>query len=139
MPKAVRDVPPPLELLCLKALWNLEEGSVREVRRLVAQTRPLAYTTIMTVLERLVRKGKLARRKAGRAFVYAPQESRDALRRVAVRELLDGFFDGSQEELIRFLRQPEAQAPAAVAAAAAAGAGGRAKSGEDEPIDTVLL
>ncbi|MBZ5585736.1 MAG: BlaI/MecI/CopY family transcriptional regulator [Acidobacteriia bacterium] len=133
MPKAVRDVPPPLELLCLKALWNLEEGSVKEVRRLVAQTRPLAYTTIMTVLERLVRKGKLARRKTGRAFVYAPQESRDAMRRVAIQELLEGFFDGSEEELIRFLRRPEAQA------AAAAAGGGASSTDDEERIDTVLL
>ena len=71
MPKAVRDVPPPLELLCLNALWTLEEGKVSDVRSLVAQTRPLAYTTIMTVLERLVRKGKVARRRSGRANVYA--------------------------------------------------------------------
>jgi len=132
MPKAVRDVPPPLELLCLKALWSLGEGSVKDVRRLVVQARPLAYTTIMTVLERLVRKNKLARRKVGRAFVYAPQESRDAMRRVAIRELLEGFFDGSEEELLLFLRRPEKQ----VAAAAAAGA---AKTPDEERIDTVLL
>ena len=132
MPKAVRDVPPPLELLCLKALWSLGEGSVKDVRRLVVQARPLAYTTIMTVLERLVRKNKLARRKVGRAFVYAPQESRDAMRRVAIRELLEGFFDGSEEELLLFLRRPEKQ----VAAAAGAGA---AKTPDEERIDTVLL
>ena len=92
MPKAAREVPPPLELLCLRALWRLEEANVKEVRRVVAETRPLAYTTIMTVLERLVRKGKLARRKVGRAFVYSPQASRDAMRRVAIDELLEGFF-----------------------------------------------
>jgi len=73
MPKAARDIPPPLELACLKALWSLQEGNVKDVRRIVAQSRPLAYTTIMTVLERLVRKGKLARRKVGRAFVYSPE------------------------------------------------------------------
>ena len=95
-------VPPPLELLCLKALWQLEEGNVKDVRRIVAQTRPLAYTTIMTVLDRLVRKGRLTRRKLGRAFVYAPQDTRDALRRAAVRELLEDFFNGSEEELLRF-------------------------------------
>jgi len=77
MPKAPRDVPPPLELLCLKALWTLQEGNVKDVQRIVNQTRPLAYTTIMTVLERLLRKGKLARRKMGRAFIYTPQASRD--------------------------------------------------------------
>ena len=104
MPRTARNVPPPLELLCLRALWTLREGNVKEVQALVAQSRPLAYTTIMTVLERLVRKGRLRRRKAGRAFVYSPEASRDAMRRDAIRELVDGFFDGSEDELIRFLR-----------------------------------
>lgn len=112
MPKATRDVPPPLELACLKALWSLREGNVKQVQRIVAQSRPLAYTTIMTVLERLVRKGKLARRKVGRAFVYSPEASRDAMRRVAIHELLEGFFDGSEAALVEFLRPPEPPAPA---------------------------
>lgn len=126
MPKTARDVPPPLELLCLNALWSLQQGSVREVREIVGQSRPLAYTTIMTVLDRLVRKGKLERRKVGRAFIYTPRTSRDAMRRTAIRELLEGFFEGSEDALIAFLRGQEH------AAAAAAGA-------EDSRIDTVLL
>ena len=123
MPRAARDIPPPLELSCLKALWALGEGNVKDVRRIVAQSRPLAYTTIMTVLDRLVRRGMLTRRKAGRAFVYSPEASRDVMRRAAIRELLDGFFDGSEAELMRFLHPP-ASAPAPA---------GR------ERIDTVLL
>ena len=129
MPKANRDVPPPLELHCLNALWTLGEGGVAEVRRVVGQSRPLAYTTIMTVLERLVRKGRIVRRKSGRAFVYSPATSRDELRRAAIRELLEGFFDGSEEELVRFLREGEAPSQ-----------GGLAGQGEsEERIDTVLL
>ncbi len=130
MPKAAREIPPPLELLCLRALWSLEEANVKEVRRVVTETRPLAYTTIMTVLERLVRKGKLRRRKVGRAFAYSPTESRDDMRRTAIRELLDGFFDGSEEELIGFLRNRER---------AAAASAGVAAPPADERIDTVLL
>jgi predicted transcriptional regulator len=125
MPRHAREVPPPLELMCLRALWSLQEGNVKAVQQVVAQTRPLAYTTIMTVLDRLVRKGMLTRRKVGRAFVYAPQASRDTMRRAAVRELLEGYFDGSEEELIRFLRG-EGQ-PAV------------ARRDSDERIDTVLL
>ena len=131
MPKAAREIPPPLELLCLKALWSLEEANVKEVRRVVTERRPLAYTTIMTVLERLVRKGKLRRRKVGRAFAYSPTEPRDAMRRTAIKELLDGFFDGSEEQLIAFLRPKER--------AAAASAGVAVSGGADERIDTVLL
>ena len=66
MPRTARNVPPPLELLCLRALWTLGEGNVKAVQQVVADSRPLAYTTIMTVLDRLVRKGMLARRKIGR-------------------------------------------------------------------------
>jgi predicted transcriptional regulator len=108
MPRTAREVPPPLELLCLRALWSLGEGNVKAVQQIVAQSRPLAYTTIMTVLDRLVRKGLLARRKVGRSFAYVPQATRDAARRAAVRELLEGYFDGSEEALIVFLqRRPE--------------------------------
>jgi predicted transcriptional regulator len=83
----------------------------------------------MTVLERLVRKGKLARRKVGRAFVYSPEASRDAMRRVAIHELLEGFFDGSEAELLLFLRgveRPPLPAPPPV-------------EHEQGRIDTVLL
>jgi len=128
MPRTARDVPPPLELLCLKSLWSLGEGNVRDVQQIVTQTRPLAYTTIMTVLDRLVRKGKVSRRKVGRAFVYTPEASRDAMRRTAIAELLDGFFDGSERALIEFLTPPETRA-----SAVAAGSEERAR------IDTVLL
>ena len=95
---------------------------------MVARSRPLAYTTIMTVLDRLVRKGKLTRRKVGRAFVYSPEASRDSMRRAALRELVDGYFDGSEAELLEFLRP-----------AAAANAAPVPPADEDRQIDTVLL
>jgi BlaI family transcriptional regulator, penicillinase repressor len=128
MPRTARDVPPPLELLCLNALWSLGEGNVKDVLQIVVRTRPLAYTTIMTVLDRLVRKGKVSRRKVGRAFVYMPEASRDQMRRAALREFLDAFFDGSERELIAYLEPPEVRASAVAA-------------GAEEPtrIDTVLL
>ena len=127
MPRSARDIPPPLELACLQALWSLREGNVKAVQEVVAKSRRLAYTTIMTVLERLVRKGKLKRRKVGRAFLYAPEASRDAVRRAAIRELVDGFFDGSEEALMRFLREPESRTAIAPERAV------------EERIDTALL
>ena len=101
-----RDVPPPLEMLCLKALWSLGEGNVAGVRSLVAESKPLAYTTVMTLLERLARKNVVSRRKVGRAFVYAPNLSRDAMRRLALKEFVGCYFDGSAEKLAEFLRRP---------------------------------
>jgi predicted transcriptional regulator len=112
MPKAApaREIPPTLELICLKALWSLQEGNVQQVRNAIAPSRPLAYTTIMTVLERLARKGFVGRRKAGRAFVYAPQVGREEMRRTAVREFVATWFDGSETALAAYLagaREPE--------------------------------
>jgi len=126
MPHTAREVPPPLELLCLRALWQLGEGNVKAVQQIVAESRPLAYTTIMTVLDRLVRKGMLARHKVGRCYAYAPRATRDAARRAALRELLDGYFDGSEEELMRFLRRgPDGPAQVSIP--------------DETRIDTVLL
>ena len=101
-----RDVPPPLEMLCLKALWSLGEGNVAGVRGLVGETKPLAYTTVMTVLERLARKKLVSRRKVGRAFVNAPSISRDTMRRLALKEFVASYFEGAEEKLAAFLRRP---------------------------------
>ncbi len=137
MPRTIREVPPPLELSCLNALWSLGKGNVRDVQQVVCKNRPLAYTTIMTVLDRLVRKGKLSRAKAGRSYCYSPEASRDALRDAAIRDLLEGFFDGSEGDLMAYLA---ARGKRAEAAAATGGAPARAAVSESaERIDTVLL
>ena len=128
MARAGREIPPPLELLCLRALWTLGEASVRDVQAVVAESRPLAYTTIMTVLERLLRKGRLTRRKSGRAFLYAPVASREEMRQVAVRELIEAFFDGNPQDLLAYLQARGVKASAA--------------AGAEEPdirLDTALL
>jgi BlaI family transcriptional regulator, penicillinase repressor len=97
------DIPPPLELECLKALWSLGAANVKDVREVLTERRNLAYTTVMTVLDRLVKKGVVDRRKEGRSFVYVPLTQRDELRRLALQELLESFFDGSREELLAYL------------------------------------
>ena len=124
-PAPPRDIPPPLELECLKALWRLGEASVKDVRNDLAASRTLAYTTVMTLMERLVRKGGAVRRKSGRMFLYSAVLPRDHARRLAVQELVDSFFGGSVEELLAFL-QGQAAAPAAAPS-------------ENGHLDTVLL
>jgi predicted transcriptional regulator len=127
-PAPPRDIPPPLELECLKSLWKLSEASVKDVRDDLAVNRNLAYTTVMTLLDRLVKKGGASRRKTGRMFVYAPVLPRLLLRKLAVKELVDSFFDGSEQKLLEFLQgQPSEQ----VAGAAAPSANGQ--------LDTALL
>jgi predicted transcriptional regulator len=98
-----REIPPPLELQCLKALWELGEANVKDVRRVLTSNRKLAYTTVMTVLDRLERRGGVRRRKIGRSFVYTPMLSRESLRRLALKEFVDSFFDGSTDSLKDYL------------------------------------
>jgi predicted transcriptional regulator len=64
-----------LECKVMEILWARGECSVRDVVDRLA--RPLAYTTVMTTLDRLFKKGMLDRRKEERAFVYVPQLSRN--------------------------------------------------------------
>jgi predicted transcriptional regulator len=99
------EIPPPLELDCLKALWQLGSGSVKDVRRVLAAERDLAYTTILTVLERLSRRGAVERKKNGRAFIYEPRLHRDDARHLAVRQLIDTYFGGSTDALRSYLAQ----------------------------------
>lgn len=106
-----RELPPPLEMMCLNALWDIQEGNVEDVRRVVAQSRPLAYTTVLTLLDRLARRGAVARRKEGRGFRYTPTVARDKLRRMALRQFLEYHFDGSEANLKIFLEQPPPHEP----------------------------
>ena len=110
-----RELPPPLEMMCLNALWQIGEGNVEEVRRVVGQSRPLAYTTVLTLLDRLARRGAVSRRKEGRGFRYQPTVARDRLRRLALQQFLEYHFDGSEANLRIFLEQPAESASVPVA------------------------
>jgi predicted transcriptional regulator len=94
----------PLELDCMNTLWPLGEATVREIREGLAQKRPRAYTTIMTIMDRLARKGIVERVRRGRAYVYRPQLTLEQARAQAVSQLIDGFFGGSPEALVAHAR-----------------------------------
>lgn len=111
----------PLELDCLNTLWPMGEGTVREIRDRLAERLPRAYTTIMTIMDRLARKGIVERRKAGRAYVYRANLTAEEARTQAVGQVIDKFFGGSKEALLAQLNAPLVQAaPLARAAAASA-------------------
>jgi predicted transcriptional regulator len=101
----------PLELDCMNTLWPIGEGTVREIRDLLAPRRPRAYTTIMTIMDRLARKGVVERRKSGRAYIYRANLSADDARRQALGQVVENFFGGSSEDAVTFLRSREREAP----------------------------
>jgi BlaI family transcriptional regulator, penicillinase repressor len=107
----------PLELDCMNTLWPIGEATVREIRDRLAVRRARAYTTIMTIMDRLARKGVVERRKAGRAYVYRPRLSAEEASTQALAQVLDNFFGGSKEALLAQLGKGS-EARRAVAAAA---------------------
>jgi BlaI family penicillinase repressor len=111
----------PLELECMTALWALGEATVRDIHRRLAESRPRAYTTVLTIMDRLANKGVVQRRKTGRAFRYQATLSAEDARLKAIDKIVEGFFHGSREALAEHLarlKSPAAGAPQALAPAA---------------------
>jgi predicted transcriptional regulator len=79
-----------LERRVMDVVWDRGESSVRDVH--VALGDALAYTTVMTTLDRLFRKGVLRRRKLGRAFLYAAAAPREEMRRSLLAEVVWGLL-----------------------------------------------
>jgi predicted transcriptional regulator len=84
----------PLEQRVLEYLWGCREScSVREVQEALADGH--AYTTVMTTLDRLYKKGLLVRGKDGRAFQYTARTSREAFAAGLLRRWLDRLLGRS--------------------------------------------
>lgn len=84
-----------LEEDVMNAVWSLGEANVRDVAAQIE--RPLAYTTVMTTLDRLYKKRLLVRRKAARAFIYAPRLSRVEWERERADQLVAEFLTNGGE------------------------------------------
>ena len=98
-----------LEQAVLEALWQLDRGtegphgaSGREVHAALAD-RSLAYTTVMTVLDRLARKDVLVKERDGRAFRYAPRRTRAEMTAELMREALDDTGPERDQALVSFV------------------------------------
>jgi len=100
----------PLELECMSALWAMGEGTVRDILDKLAVARPRAYTTVLTIMDRLAQKGIVTRRKLGRAYRYRANLSADEARLKAVERIVAGFFDGSADALAAHLAAREGTA-----------------------------
>ena len=80
----------PLEIAVMEVVWARPNSNVHDVTGRL--DRPLAYTTVMTTLDRLYKKGLLDRRKSERAFVYSARLSRGEWQREQAGELVTGLL-----------------------------------------------
>ena len=95
----------------MKSLWRRRSGVVREVQADLLPERKLAYTTVMTVMDRLFKKGALRRAKKSRAHVYEPTFTEGEARADALNGLIATYFDGSKVRLRQYL-DPKTKVPA---------------------------
>ena len=79
----------------MDVMWSRGESNVRDVAERLG--RPLAYTTVMTTLDRLFKKGILERRKSERAFIYSPRLSRRDWELERAGALVAGFLAGPRQ------------------------------------------
>ena len=94
-PSSARVFLGPLEEDVMNVVWRLGAGNVRDVVR--HMERNLAYTTIMTTLDRLYKKGLLDRELTDRAFVYSAKVTREEWDRRRAGEMMAGFLQGPEE------------------------------------------
>jgi len=93
-----------LEREVMNELWSAPGPMlVRDVHTALSRDRDLAYTTVMTVLERLSRKQMVERDLDGRAYRYRPAQTKDALVAEAMSDALDGAGVHRTEALVRFV------------------------------------
>src|SRR5438309_937146 len=87
----------------LKVLWEHGPATVRQVNVVLRKRRRYAYTTVLTLLQRLEAKGHVASDKSGVAHVFAAAVSREGLLRRRLGELADELCDGTTTPLVQAL------------------------------------
>ena len=100
----LRQIMGDLETEVMECVWDLGSASVKEVHECLLERREIAYTTVMTVMSRLVAKGLLVSRPAGRAYVYEAAVGREEFCAGVVRGFMAGVFaDADRAVLAQFV------------------------------------
>jgi BlaI family penicillinase repressor len=93
----------PQELAIMKIIWTLEKATVRDVYESLRAQRPIAYTTVMTMMKILEDKGYLKKTRVERAYVYKPSRPRQQVVGAMVRDFVERVFDGATAGLLLHL------------------------------------
>ncbi|HLV00709.1 MAG TPA: BlaI/MecI/CopY family transcriptional regulator [Acidobacteriota bacterium] len=95
----------------MKVIWRKSPVSARQVLEAVRQEKDWAYSTVKTMLDRLVEKGALASEMKGNTAFYRPLLSQEKARRSAVGSLVEKAFDGAFGHFMAFLLEEEKLSP----------------------------
>jgi predicted transcriptional regulator len=95
----------PLELEIMQVLWETGAANVQTVQQQLQ--RELAYTTVQTMLNVLLRKGKVKRKLTDKAYFYCPVVSRSQVVSQTIEDLINRLFGGSAENLVMSMVETE--------------------------------
>ncbi|HXY36316.1 MAG TPA: BlaI/MecI/CopY family transcriptional regulator [Planctomycetaceae bacterium] len=92
-----------LQLAIIQVLWERSEATVAEVREALQETRPLAHTTVGTMLAKMERNGQVRHRFEGRVNIYRAAVQREKVRRSMLADLTAQLFGGDLAEMVSHL------------------------------------
>ena len=91
----------------MRVIWSKDGATVRDVYEALLDTRSIAYTSVQTMMNVLVKKGHLRRSPGERAHVYTPTRPKGEVVTSMVREFVQRVFDGSARPLLVHLASDE--------------------------------
>jgi BlaI family transcriptional regulator, penicillinase repressor len=92
-----------LQKAVMEIVWELGEATVNQVRDKLARRKRLAYTTVLTVMQKLDKAGWLTHREEGRAYVYSPTKSRQEAGRSSLRQWINRVCGGDPLAMFQHL------------------------------------
>ena len=92
--------PTPTELEILRVLWDRGPSTVREVYEVLAESKPIVYTTVLKLLQIMTDKAFVERNEEARAHVYRAMQPAEATRQQLVGDLLQRAFSGSASQMM---------------------------------------
>ena len=97
----------PQELEIMKVVWSRGHATVRDVYEAMLEERKIAYTTVMTMMNVLEKKGHLRKKAEGRSFLYRPTRPQRQVVSSMVRDFVQRVFGGSAAPLLAHLVDEE--------------------------------
>ncbi len=92
--------PTATELEILRVLWERGPSTVRDVHEVLAESKPIGYTTVLKIMQIMTQKGSVARNEDSRAHVYKARVPAENTKRQLVGDLLQRAFSGSASQLM---------------------------------------
>jgi predicted transcriptional regulator len=96
-----------LQRAIMETVWELGEATVAQVRQRLAPRKELAYTTVLSVMQKLEKAGWLRHRAEGKTYLYQPRKSRSEIGAMSLRRFMDRVFHGDPMAVFQHLLEDQ--------------------------------